>query len=849
MEGPLAGPAGGAVRSFRMPFESRYQSLVDVFERTVEAHRGRPLFGTKQGGGWGWITYGEFANLVECLRGGLAALGVARGDRVAIVSNNRVPWAVAAYACYGLGAVFVPLYEAQAPKDWEFVVRDSGAKILAVANEAVLGKAKYLLDAVPSLGHFVLIDGDAGSDARVTTYVAALASARPLPVVHPDPEEPATILYTSGTTSTPKGVILTHGNLASNVSAAQDVFPILPSDRSLSILPWAHAFGQTCELHTFFACGASMALCEGMDKVLDNLAEVSPTLLACVPTIFNRLYTAVQQQLAGRPKAIRALVSRALAAKGRERAGARLGLAEKAIVAVVDRIVFSKVRQRLGGKLRFAISGGAALSREVAEFIDSIGVTVFEGYGLTETSPVASANGPGARKIGSVGRPFPGVTVTIDPSAVEHPASDRKAGGRVEGEIIVAGPNVMKGYFNRPEETAAVLTPTGAFRTGDMGYLDGEGFLVITGRIKEQYKLENGKYVVPSPLEDDLKLSPYIANVMVYGENRPYNVALVMANVPALRQWAERSHVALPQDANAIFADERVRDLVRSEIKAHSTAFKGFERIEAFELVAGEFTVESGMLTPKMGLKRRRVVEQFGAVIERLYARGKDAPRFAGGQRLRGVRSGAERRGRSSRRREQPPPVDHLDAALGRPKLDRAAHPARVAPDLDRDRARERHPDLLYQPVVHPAERVRPAPEPRRGRDRAEGAAVVRAHVDEARHALGEGKCAEVVSELRARSRRGRPRGCVVEHRATPLALEALRLAVEVEREHFVAEVLDEEVRVARRGRRAGRCARGPPTGSRRPSSRSGARGLCSRGAAAGSPRGSSRPIRSRRSG
>ncbi|HEY4016339.1 MAG TPA: long-chain fatty acid--CoA ligase [Polyangiaceae bacterium] len=610
-----------------MPFESRYQSLVDVFERTVEAHRGRPLFGTKQGGGWGWITYGEFANLVECLRGGLAALGVERGDRVAIVSNNRVPWAVAAYACYGLGAVFVPLYEAQSPKDWEFVVRDSGAKVLAVANEAVLGKARYLLDEVPSLARILVIEGSPSGDARVTTYLSALAAGRPPPVVHPTSDETATILYTSGTTGAPKGVVLSHGNLASNVSAAQDVFPILPSDRSLSILPWAHAFGQTCELHTFFACGASMALCEGMDKVLPNLAEVSPTLIACVPTIFNRLFTAVQQQLAGRPKAIRALVARALAAKARERAGARLGLAEKAVVAVVDRIVFSKVRQRLGGKLRFAISGGAALSREVGEFIDSIGVTVFEGYGLTETSPVASANGPSGRKIGSVGRPFPGVTVTIDPSTVDHPSADRKPGGPVEGEIVIAGPNVMKGYFNRPEETAAVLTPAGAFRSGDMGYIDDEGFLVITGRIKEQYKLENGKYVVPSPLEDALRLSPYISNVMIYGENRPYNVALVMPNLPALRDWAERTHVALPQDDGAVLADERVRDLVRSEITAHASGFKGFERIEAFELVSGEFTVESGMLTPKMGLKRRRVVEQFGPVLERLYARGKDMPR------------------------------------------------------------------------------------------------------------------------------------------------------------------------------------------------------------------------------
>ncbi len=610
-----------------MPLESRSESLVDIFEKSVEAHRGRPLFGTKKGGGWAWSTYGEVGSLVDCLRGGFASLGAGRGDRIAIIANNRVEWAVAAYACYGVGAVFVPLYEAQSPKEWDFIVRDSGARVLVVANETILAKARPLLDAVPTLANIVLLDGSGEGDGRVTTYRALLASGRPAASVHPAPDEIATILYTSGTTGSPKGVVLTHGNLASNVKGGQELFPIRVEDRSLSILPWAHAFGQTAELHTFVACGASMALCEGMDKILANLAEVKPTLLACVPTIFNRVYTSVHQQLAGRPKAVRKLVDRALAIKAQERAGRRLGPLDVVIVRLVDRIVFAKVRARLGGNLRFAISGGAALSRDVGEFIDAIGVVVFEGYGLTETSPVVSANGPNARRIGSVGRPLAGVRVEVDSAALEHPSADRRPGSSVEGEIVVYGPNVMRGYFNRPEETAAVFNAGGGFRTGDMGYVDEDGFLFITGRIKEQYKLENGKYVVPSVLEDQIKLSPYVANVMVYGENRPYNVALVVPNVPAIRTWGETSRAPLPEDVQALLRDERVVGLIRGEIKAHSGEFKGFERIQDFALVSGEFTIESGMLTPKMSLKRRQVVAEYGPAIDALYARGKAGDR------------------------------------------------------------------------------------------------------------------------------------------------------------------------------------------------------------------------------
>jgi long-chain acyl-CoA synthetase len=575
-----------------MQFESQYKTLVDIYDQSMSSHGARDLFGTKREGRWVWTTYAEFGAQVESFRGGLASLDVRRGDRVAIVSNNRVEWAVAAYACYGVGAALVPMYEAQNPKDWEFIVRDSEAKVFIVASAPVLAKGKRLLDAIPTLKSTVVIDGTA--DGAVTTYASLVASGRAASSIHPEPEETATLLYTSGTTGNPKGVVLSHANLATNVSAIRTAFPMLPTDRSLSFLPWAHAFGQTGELHSLFSCGASMGICEGVDKILDNLAEVRPTILISVPSIFTRLYVAVQQQLASRPKAVKKLVLWALRAKDRERAGKPLALHERALVKLVDKIVFEKVRARLGGRLEYAISGGAALSRDVAEFIDSMGILLFEGYGLTETSPVATVNTPAGRRIGSVGRPIPGVRIEIDAASAEHKSEGDPAAGaadvqsRPDGEIIVYGPNVMKGYFKRPEENAAVFTVRGGFRTGDMGYVDGDGFLFITGRIKEQYKLENGKYVVPSPLEERLKLSPYVANVMIYGDNKPYNVALVVANIAAVRKWAEASHISLPQSVDELSKDDRVRELFSKEIEAHEADFKGFERIQHFALVPGD---------------------------------------------------------------------------------------------------------------------------------------------------------------------------------------------------------------------------------------------------------------------
>jgi long-chain acyl-CoA synthetase len=273
-----------------------------------------------------------------------------------------------------------------------------------------------------------------------------------------------------------------------------------------------------------------------------------------------------------------------------------------------DRVVFAKVRKAFGGRLRYAISGGAAMSVEVGEFIDALGIPVYEGYGLSETSPIVSANHPGVRRLGSVGKPIPGVRVELEPVDTED---------RSSGEIVVYGHCVMQGYHGLPEENARVFTPSGGFRTGDIGRFDEDGFLYITGRVKEQYKLENGKYVVPTPIEEHLKLSPFIVNAMVYGHNRPFNVALIVPDLEALRQWAD--HEGIAAEGEALLRDERARAKISDEIAAHSAAVKGYERIRDFVLLGEDFTPENGLLTPTLKVKRRDVLDRYGGDIAALY--------------------------------------------------------------------------------------------------------------------------------------------------------------------------------------------------------------------------------------
>lgn len=596
-------------------------SLLDLLDASVRLHGPRPLFLTRRSDAWVPTTYTEFARLVDAVRGGLADLGVSPGDRIGIISSNCVEWAAVAYAGYGLRAAIVPMYESQRATDWAFVIRDAGLRVMFVSEAAVHARLADVAGALPTLHDVCVFHGPASRGGLTFEQLAGRTEAAP--PARPSQEDVAAVMYTSGTTADPKGVVLTHGNLVSNITTVLSQVPVTKQHRSLAFLPWAHAFGQTLELHGVIAAGASMAIAESVDKIVDNLAEVRPTVLVAVPRVFLRVHARVTSMLAGKSRTIRWLATRGLAlAKRRSTTGRRLPLHQHLLWWIADRVVFARVRQRVGGRLEFAISGAALLPKTVAELIDGLGIQLYEGYGLTEASPIVAANVPGHRKLGSVGRPLPGVRVVIDTTAGKD--------GR-EGEIVVYGPNVMRGYHGCPEATRSVLTDDGGLRTGDTGYLDEDGYLYITGRIKEQYKLANGKYVSPGPLEEKLKLSPLIADVMVHGEGQVHNVALVVPDLTTLcaALHAEAEELASPGAIERFLREPRVRDRIAAEIGAASSDFRGFERIEDFALLPEGFTLENGMLTPSLKLKRREVVARWGPQIEGLYASTAPGPAHA----------------------------------------------------------------------------------------------------------------------------------------------------------------------------------------------------------------------------
>ncbi len=587
-----------------------FKNLVQLSEVSCEKFANRELFGVKKGGAWKWMSYADFKKLVDDFRGGLASLGVGPGDKVGIIANNRVEWAVAAYATYGRRAAFVPMYEAQLPKEWQFILDDCGAKVAIGATQEIYDKLKQIQKDCPSIEHVIGFDLPAENPDSFGA-LCKKGAENPVDNEYPDAEETAGFIYTSGTTGNPKGVILSHGNITSNINAVQQIFPFEPSDRSLSFLPWAHSFGQTCELHALLSIGCSLGINDDVANLVANLAEVQPTVLFAVPRIFNRIYDGVNKQMSDKPGFIQNLFRNGISNATKKSKGEGVSALGGLGLSLADKIIFSKIRLKFGGRLKYAISGSAALSTEVAEFIDALGIDVYEGYGLTETSPIATANYPRNRKIGSVGKAIPGVKIVIDNAVTEDP---------INGEILVYGPNVMQGYHKRDDENAKVLMTDGGFRTGDMGRLDDEGYLHITGRIKEQYKLENGKYVVPSPLEEDLKLSPFIANVMIHGHNKPHNVALVVLDMDSIEKWGRENGVSGDWENNP-----KVRELIKQELADRSGSFKGFERPKNFAVISEDFTTDNGMLTPTMKLKRRNVLEKYGPTLDGLYSSGASA--------------------------------------------------------------------------------------------------------------------------------------------------------------------------------------------------------------------------------
>ena len=586
-----------------------HQNLVQMLENSRQRFGDQPLYGTKRDGIYEWTTYEEFAEKVDALRGGLASLGVSAGDKVAIICKNTEEWAVSAYATYGLCGQHIPLYETQMAKEWEYIIRDCGAKILLAANPTVFEQTRNFPDKIDTLEHVVLLSGSVSGD--VTTYTDLLKTGRenPIEALQPESNSPMGMIYTSGTTGNPKGVILSHRNLIFECSVVLPLLGMTKDDRSLSFLPWAHVFGQVSEVHGLISAGGSAGLVENVDTLIEELGIVKPSMFFAVPRVYNRIYERLRGQMKEKPGFIRALFYGGLKQAKREREGETLGFLDNLTLTLARKIIFKKILNRFGGNLRVAVSGASALSPAVAEFVNDIGISIYEGYGLSENTAALSVNYPGVRRFGSVGKPLPGVRIEIDKSVEGSKEED--------GEVLAYGENIMLGYHNLPDKTKESITPDGGLRTGDLGHLDADGFLYITGRVKEQYKLENGKYVAPAPLEESLKLSAYIDQVMLYGFNRPHNVALIVAAMPAVEQYAEG--LGISGSSESILNEPRIRELFEEQLKRYGKDFKGYEHPQNFALLSEEWDIDNGLLTPTLKLKREVVEEQFKTEIESLF--------------------------------------------------------------------------------------------------------------------------------------------------------------------------------------------------------------------------------------
>ncbi len=590
--------------------EVKHRNLVEMLEEAVQKYQDRPLYGTKRNGVYEWTTYQEFAHLVDQFRGGLAALGVKPGDRVAVISRNTLQWAVGAYAAYGLKAQYVPMYETQLTKEWEYITRDCGATVLLASSRSVYDQVADFPERLPELQHVVLLDEPAAEH----TWESLLEVGRqqPVPAQYPDFEEPMGMIYTSGTTGNPKGVVLSHRNMLFEIASGLIVLRLgwEPGPmKSLCFLPWAHVFGQVVEVHALIQEGGCAALVEDVNTLVDELGVVQPTVFFAVPRVYNRIYDRLLGQMREKPAPIRALFHAGLARAKREREGEPLSGLDRLLLGMARKIIFSKVQKRFGGQLKMAVSGASALSPEVAEFVNDLGIDVYEGYGLSENTAALAVNYKGTRKFGTVGKPLPGVRIEIDPSVEGSVEGD--------GEIIAYGDNIMVGYHNLPDRTTEVLQPDGGLRTGDLGHFDEDGFLRITGRVKEQFKLENGRYVAPAPLEESLKLSPFINQAMICGLGRPYTVVLLVVEMGYVRSYAER-HQQSGTDEE-LLASELLANRLKRDIERYGADFKNYEVPKRFKLLTEEWTIENGMITPTLKLKRNVVEERFQAEIEALY--------------------------------------------------------------------------------------------------------------------------------------------------------------------------------------------------------------------------------------
>lgn len=557
-----------------------------------------------------------FAERVRHVALGLAARGIRRGDRVALLSENRPEWSIVDLAILSLGAINVPIYTTQAVDQVRYILTDSGARVLFISNRRLYKHAHKALERLGFLEKLVFFDDEGTGHIEHAMSLSSLEAAgrehnreRPaafaefLSAVEPD--DLATIIYTSGTTGEPKGVMLTHNNFISNVLTITGALPINSDDVALSVLPLSHIFERT-GFYIFCYAGVSVYYAASFDQVGENLKEVRPTVMTAVPRLFEKVYHRIVKKGMAEKGWKRKVFVRALAVgqrygelkDKRQRIPAGLALRQK----IANRLVFSKWREGVGGKLRFFVSGGAPLSPALSYSFLAAGIPVLQGYGATETC-IVTANRPENNHVGSVGLPFPGIEVEIAP----------------DGEILLRGPNVMKGYYGQPEATAAVLKD-GWFATGDVGHLDEGGRLYITDRKKDLFKLSNGKYIAPQLIESLLKQSEFVSQVVVVGAGRKQPAALIVPEWEAVKQALSEAGEQFPTGRAELSQFGPAIKIVQRDVAALTGELADYERVRRIALLPEEFSIDNGELTPTLKVKRRVIDEKFGDVIEELYS-------------------------------------------------------------------------------------------------------------------------------------------------------------------------------------------------------------------------------------
>jgi long-chain acyl-CoA synthetase len=588
-------------------------TLIDLFFQAADEHDKPDAWLRRDDAGWHPVSHRDGLERVRHLVQALRDLGMERGDRVAILSENRLEWALTDYALLCAGALTVPVYPTLPADQVVAILEHSESRYVFVSSADQLQKVEEVRAQLPVLERVFTFDDVEGHAGESFSGLVEAGRARDagetafrVLAMQVQPEDLATIIYTSGTTGRPKGVMLTHANLYSNVVASFPRFPVAAADVALSFLTLSHVFQRMVD-YGMYSCGTTIAHLPNIDDVAKAFTEVRPTIAVAVPRVYEKLYARILTATGLKLRLV--LWARGVALEYAERVLSRrpvpglLRLQHR----LADGLVYRKVRDRLGGRIRFFISGGAPLNPQIAYFFHGCGVRILEGYGLTETSPVTNVNPPDAVRIGTVGPPIPGTEMRI----------------AADGEILVRGPQVMKGYYRNADATAEVIDAEGWFHTGDIGDLDEDGYLRITDRKKDLLVTAGGKNIAPQPLENAAKTSRYISEAVMLGDRRPYAVMLVVPNFDQLRRWAEQQNV--PTEPAALVADARTRELLEGEVTRRVEHFARFERPKKVVPLDRELTLERGEITPSLKVKRRVVEEHFRDVIEALYAEPSEA--------------------------------------------------------------------------------------------------------------------------------------------------------------------------------------------------------------------------------